>query len=162
MTPPNGCKGPHWARYRHHTENSMQVTEAPVSTRPKTGTPSRVSWPVIGGPTAHPTEVTLASGDPPNSLNVHEGSFGRHLLWEAVPRPVLWEGRERYRSLVGAASIGGLSEPGSATQSVPLLRIKSSEEVAYLAAGEVAKNMGLLLGSPGRFGKWVRAEAVEQ
>ena len=58
----------------------MQVTEAPVSTRPRTGMPSRVSWPVMGGPTAHPTGVTLASGDPPNSLNVHEGSFGCHLL----------------------------------------------------------------------------------
>ena len=64
----------------------MQVTEEPVSTRPTTGMPSRVSWPVMGGPTAHPTGVTLASGDPPNSLNVHEGSFGRHLPWEMGDR----------------------------------------------------------------------------
>ena len=96
----------------------------------------------------------MASGDPPNSLNAHEGSFGRHLLWEAVPRPVLWEGR--------AASVGGLSEPGSLTQSVPLLHIKSSEEVAYLAAGEVTENTGLLLGSPGRGGERLREEVVEQ
>ena len=123
--------------------------------------PLRVSWPVMSGPTAHPTGVTLASGDPPNSLNVHEGSFGRHLLWEAVPRPVLWEGHEHYCALVGAASIGGLSEPGNATQSALLLHIKSSEEVAYPAAGEVAKNMGLLLGSPDKGGEWVREEAVE-
>ena len=27
----------------------------------------------MGGPTAHPTGVTLASGDPPNSLNAHGG-----------------------------------------------------------------------------------------
>ena len=94
----------------------------------------------MGRPTAHPTGVTLASGDPPNSLNEHEGSFGRHLLWEAVPRPVLWEGRERYRALVGAASVEGLSEPGSVTQSVPLLHIKSRKEVAYPAAGEVTEN----------------------
>ena len=124
--------------------------------------PSRVNWPVMGAPTAHPTGVTLASGDPPNSLNAHEGSFGCHLLWEAVPRPVLWEGRECYRSLVGAASVGGLSEPGSVTQSVPILYIKSSEEVAYPAAGEVTENTGLLLGSPGRGGERMREEAVEQ
>ena len=82
-------EGPHWLRYRHHTENPMQVTEAPVSTRPRTGMPSRVSWPVMGGPTAHPTGVTLASGGPHNSLNVYEGSSGHHLLWEVIPRPVL-------------------------------------------------------------------------
>ena len=74
-TPPNGFKGPHWARYRHHTENPMQVTEAPVSTRQRTGMPSRLSWPVMGWSTAHPTGVTLASGDPPNGLNAHEGSL---------------------------------------------------------------------------------------
>ena len=61
-------KGPHWVQYCHHTENPIQVTEAPVSTRPRTGMPSRLSWPVMGGPTAHPTGVTLASGDPSNSL----------------------------------------------------------------------------------------------
>ena len=67
-TPSKGFKGPHSAWYCHHTENPMQVTEAPVSTRPRTGMPSRLSWPVMGGPTAHPTGVTLASGDPSNSL----------------------------------------------------------------------------------------------
>ena len=54
------------------TENPMQVTEAPVSTRPRTGMPSRVSWPVMGGPTAHPTGVTLASGDPHTTLGNSE------------------------------------------------------------------------------------------
>ena len=68
--PPKGFKGPHWARYFHYTENPMQVTEAPVSTRPRTGMPSRVSWPVMGWPTAHQTGVTLVSGDPSNSLTV--------------------------------------------------------------------------------------------
>ena len=92
---------------------------------------------------------------------MHEGSFGRHLLWETVPRPVLWEGCKCYRVLVGTASVGRLSEPGSGTQSVPLLHIKRSEEVAYPAAGEVAENMGLLLGSPGRGGERVREEAAE-
>ena len=124
--------------------------------------PSRVSWPVMGGPTAHPTGVTLTSGDPPNSLNAHGWSFGRHLLWEAVPRPVLWEDREYYRSFVGAASVGGRSEPGNGTQSVPLLHRESNEEVAYLVAGGEAGNKGLLLGSPGRGAERVREEAVER
>ena len=47
----------------------MQVADVPVSKRPRTGMPSRLSWPVMGGPTAHPTGVTLVSGDPSNSLN---------------------------------------------------------------------------------------------
>ena len=42
----------------------MQVTEAPVSTKPWTGMPSIVSWPEMGGPTAYPTGATLALGDP--------------------------------------------------------------------------------------------------
>ena len=39
------------------------------------GMPSSVNWPVMGGPTAHPTGVTLALGDPPNSLNAPGGSL---------------------------------------------------------------------------------------
>ena len=140
----------------------MHVTEAPVSTRPRTGMPSRVNWPVMGGPTAHPTGVTLASGDPPSSLNAHEGSFGRHLPREVAPRLALLEDRERYHSLVGAVSAGGLSEPGSGKQSALLLCIRSSEEVVCPAAGEVAKSMDLPLGTPGRGGEREREEAVER
>ena len=44
--------------------NPRQVTDAPVSTRPRTGMPSRLNWPVMGSPTVHPTGVTLALGDP--------------------------------------------------------------------------------------------------
>ena len=69
MTPSKGFKGPHWMWYCHQTENPIQVTEAPVSTRPRTGMPSRLSWSVMGGLTAHPTGVTLASGDPYNRFN---------------------------------------------------------------------------------------------
>ena len=116
----------------------------------------------MGGPTAHPTGVTLTSGDPPSSLNAHEGSFGCHLPWEEVPRLVLLEGRERYLALVGAVSAGGLSEPGSGTQSALLLHIKSSEEVVCPAAGEVAENMGLPLGTPGKGGEREREEVVER
>ena len=67
--PQKASKGPHWARYCHHTENPMQVAEAPVSTRPRTGMPSRLSWPVMGGPTEHTTGVTLASGDLSNRFS---------------------------------------------------------------------------------------------
>ena len=116
----------------------------------------------MGGPTAHPTGATLASGDPANSLNAHEGSSGHHPLCEAIPGPVLEAGRERYRSPVGAASAGGLSGPGSVIQNVPLLHTESSEEVAYPAAGEVAENMGLPRDIPGRGGERVREEAVER
>ena len=85
-TPSKGFKGPHWAQYCHHTKNPMQVTEPPVSTRPRTGMPSRLSWPVMGGPTVHPTVVTLASGDPSNRFNCTLGlecvsSLAGHGCW---------------------------------------------------------------------------------
>ena len=66
-TPSKGFKGPHWARYCHHTENPMQVTEAPVSMRPRTGMPLRLSWPVMvvlqriqqGSPWSQVTPLTV-------------------------------------------------------------------------------------------------------
>ena len=67
----------------HCSLKLRQVTEAPVSTRPRTGMHSRVSWPVMGGPTGHPTGVTLALGDPPSILNAPGGSLGCFLAWEA-------------------------------------------------------------------------------
>ena len=73
----------------------MQVTEAPVSTRPRTVMPSRLSWPLMGGPTVHPTGVTLASGDPSNSLIVRWGEFGSRPRAEVAPGFVLEAGRER-------------------------------------------------------------------
>ena len=69
----------------------MQATEAPVWTRPRTGMPSRLSWPVMGGPTAHPT---LASGDPSNSLTVRWGEFGSRPRAEVAPGFVLEAGHE--------------------------------------------------------------------
>ena len=69
MTPSKGFKGLYWVRYCHQTENPIHVTEAPPYTRPRTGMPSRLSWPVMGGPTEHPTGVTLASGNPSNRFN---------------------------------------------------------------------------------------------
>ena len=44
---------------------------------------SRVSWPVMGEPTAHSTGVTLALGDPPRSLNALGGNLDCFLLQEA-------------------------------------------------------------------------------
>ena len=69
------CTVPSNCFKRHQTENLRQVTDAPVSTRPRTGMPSRVSWPVMDGPTAHPTGVTLALGDPPRNLNAPGGAL---------------------------------------------------------------------------------------
>ena len=73
----------------------MQVAEAPISTWPRTGMPSRLSWLVMGGPTSHPTGVTLASGDPSNSLTVCWGEFGSRPRAEVAPGFVLEAGRER-------------------------------------------------------------------
>ena len=97
-------------------------------------------WPVMGGPTAHPTGVTLASSDPPKSLNAPGGSLDCFLLREAR-EPGLEEGREWFLWLVGATSAVGGSERGSDRQSGPLHRIKSSGEVSYPAVGVVAESM---------------------
>ena len=112
-TPSKGLKGPHWVRYCHHTENPMQVTEAPVSMRPRTGMPSRLSWPVMGGPTAHLTGVTLASGDPSNSLTVRWGLSGSRPLEAAAPGFVLVAGRGHWHVLAGGEGVGGLVGQGS-------------------------------------------------
>ena len=49
-----------------------------MSTRPLTGMPSIQSRPEMGGATAHPTGATLASGDPPVSLNAMGGLESYH------------------------------------------------------------------------------------
>ena len=100
--------------------------------------PSRVSWPVMGGPTAHPTGVTLTSGDPPNSLNAPGGAltiFCRGKLENFASR-VLW--------LAGAVSSEGWSGRGSGMQSSPLRRIGSSGEASFPAVSVVTENMAFL------------------
>ena len=124
--------------------------------------PSRVSWPAMGGPTAHPTGVTLASGDPLSSLNAPEGSFGRHYLRETALELALLEDCERYRMLAGAVSAGGLSERGSGTQSGPLPQIGSSEEAVCPAVSEVVENMDLPLRNPGKGGEREGMEVAER
>ena len=59
--------------------------------------PSRLSWPMMGGPTAHPTGVTLASGDPSNSLTAHWGWHGSRPLGAAAPVFVLEAVRGRWQ-----------------------------------------------------------------
>ena len=68
--------------------------------------PSRLSWPVMGGPIAHPTGVTLVSGDPSNSLTAHSSWDGSRLL-DAAPGFVLVAGRGRWRVLGGEKGVGG-------------------------------------------------------
>ena len=123
-----GFKGPHWVWYCYHTENPIQVTDAPVSTRPRTGMPSRLSWPVMGGPTAHPTRVTLASGDPSNSLNARWNWGGSRPRWRAAPVFVLEAGHGRWCVLVGGGGVEGLGVQDSWTRSGLLRRRGSNME----------------------------------
>ena len=71
--------------------------------------PSRANCPVMGGPTVHPTGVTLALGDPPSSLNVPGGSPGCFLVQEAR-EPVLLVSHEWFLGLAGATSVATESE----------------------------------------------------
>ena len=97
--------------------------------------PSRVNWPIMGGPTAHPTGVTLASDDLPSSLNAPGMSLGRHHPQEAAQELALLEGRTRYLALADAASAEGRNELGSGTQSGLLPHIGSNEEAVCPAVG---------------------------
>ena len=124
--------------------------------------PSRVNWPVMGGPTAHPTGITLASGDPPNSLNAPGGSLGRFRLLEAVQGLVLLEDLEQYLVLAGTVGAGGRSERGSGTQSDPPLHIGSSEEVFCPAVGQVANNRVLRPRNPDTGGGQEDMEVAER
>ena len=74
--------------------------------------PSNVSWPVMGGPTAHPTGSTLALGDPPRSLNASGESLGYLLGWEAQGL-VPWVGLERFPGPAVAAGVAVMYGQGS-------------------------------------------------
>ena len=114
--------------------------------------PWRFSWPVMGGPTVHPTGVTLASDDPPSSLNAPWWSPGCHHLQEVAPELALLEGLEWSLELAGAVSAGGWSERGSGTQSGPLPHIGSIEEAVCPAVGAVLESKGLHPHNPGTGG----------
>ena len=159
-TPSKGFKGPHWAWYCCHTENPMQVTEVPVSTRPRTGMPSRLSWPAMGGPTAHPTGVTLASGDPSNSLTAHWGWSGSHPLEAAAPGFVLEAGRGRWPA--GKWGVGGPGGQDSWIQSGLIPRRGSSVVVFDPSDGGEGGRMEAPRRNLGTCGERGRQEAIER
>ena len=125
---------------------------------------------MMGGTTVHPTGVTLASGDPPSSLNAPGWSPGCHHLREVALEIALLEDHEQYLELAGAVSAGGRSEQGSGTQSGPLPHIGSIEEAVCPVVGEVTESRDLHLRNPGTGGRqegmgvaeWYPAEAVER
>ena len=123
--------------------------------------PSRVNWPVMGVPKAHPTGVTLALGDPPRSLNVPGGSPGCFLVLEAR-EPDLLVGHERFPGLAGATSAAAESERGSDRRSGLLHRIGSSVEASCLAVGVEVENTGPLPRNRDIAGGQVGKEAAVQ
>ena len=123
--------------------------------------PSSVNWPVMGGPTAHPTGVTLASDDPPKSLNAPGESPGCLLTREAQ-EPGLWVGHGRFLRLAAVISAAARSGQGSDRQNGPPHRTGSSEEAFCRAVGVEAENRGLLPHNPGTTGGKVGKEAAER
>ena len=81
--------------------------------------PSIVSWPEMGGATAHPTGATLALGDPSVSLNVPQRSLSCHRL-QGVPIIFTWAAV--WLALVLVAAAGAATEFGQDTgmRSAPL------------------------------------------
>ena len=80
--------------------------------------PSRLSWPVMGGPTEHPTGVTLASDDPPNTLTVHKGWNGSRPRRLTAPEYVLEEGSGRWHAPAGGGGVGGRGVQDNWSQNV--------------------------------------------
>ena len=83
-----------------------------MSTRPRMGMPSNVSWPVMGGPTAHPPGATLALGDPSRSLNASGESLGYLPGWGAQGF-VTWVGLERFPGPAATAGAAVMYGQGS-------------------------------------------------
>ena len=127
--------------------------------------PSRLSWPVMGGPTVHPTGVTLASGDSSNSLTVRWGELGSRSLGAAAPGFVLEVVRGRWRMLAGEEGAGGLGGPGSWRRSgLPLHRGSSVVVINPSVGGEGGRTEHLrCIPSRGGDREWEREreEAVE-
>ena len=105
--------------------------------------PSSVNWPVMGGPTAHPTGVTLASDGPLKSLNAPGGNPSCLLAREAQ-EPGRWLGHGQFLGLAAVISAAAMSGKGSDRQSGPPHRIGSSEEAFCLAVGVELENRDLL------------------
>ena len=124
--------------------------------------PSRLSWPVMGGPTSHPTGVTLATGDPSNSLTVRWGELGSRPQVVAAPVFVLEVVCGRWRVLAGGEGAGELEGPGSWRRSVLPLRRGSSVAVVDPSVGGEGGRTEDLHCTPSRGGGREREEAVER
>ena len=118
--------------------------------------PSKVSWPVLGGLTAHSTGATLAFGEPPRSLNAP----GCCLEQEAR-EPDLLGDHEWFLGLAGVTNAAAESERGSDRQNGPPRRTGSSEEAFCLAVGVEARNRGILPHNQVTTGGQVGEEAAE-
>ena len=112
----------------------------------------------MGGPTAHPTGVTLASGDPSNNLNARQSWGGSRPHRRAAPVFVLEAGR----GLAGGGGIAGWDGQDSWTRSA-LLRCRGSNVVGGdpFDDGEGDRRVALHC-NPGRCGGRVRQEAVDR
>ena len=108
--------------------------------------PSTVSWPEMGGPTAHPTGATLALGDPPKSLNAPEEGLGYHLA-RGAPGFVPWVGLWRFLAPVAAAYVVIWYGQGSNRRGGPPRRRGSTAEASYLTAAFGHESMNPLLHS---------------
>ena len=95
--------------------------------------PSNVSWPVMGGPTAHPTGATLVLGDPTRSLNASGESLG-YLPGRGAQGFVSWVGLERFPGPAATAGSAVMYGQGCGRQSDPPHHRGNIEEVSYLAA----------------------------
>ena len=110
----------------------------------------------MGGPTAHPTWVTLASDDPSNSLTVRWGELGSRPRIAAAPVFVLEAVRERWRALADGEGAAELDGPGSWRRSVlPLRRGSSVVVVDPSVSGEGGRTEDLHC-TPGRGGERVQ------
>ena len=81
--------------------------------------PSIVSWPEMGGATAHPTGATLALGDPSVSLNAPQRSWS---CYRPQGVPILAPWAAVWLALVPVAAAGAATEfrQDSGTRSAPL------------------------------------------
>ena len=116
----------------------------------------------MGGPTAQPTGVTLASGDPSNSLTVRWGEPGSHPWIAAAPVFVLEAVCGRWRVLADGEVAGELDGPGSWRRSVLPLRRGSSALVVDPSVGWEGGRKEDLHCTPSRGGEREREEAVER
>ena len=113
-----------------------------MSTSPRTGMPSTVSWPEMGGATAHPTGATLALGDPSVSLNAPQRSLGYHRrqgVLVLAPWVAVW------LVLVPVAAAGAATEFGqdSGMRSAPLHH-RGSTAVAFCLTVSVPESREVL------------------